>query len=164
MNYQQHQIHCFNCILPDCKFCQQYEVRYPFGFLDNVRDISRLTIILQDLPPTVNHFYMRRSHFTFIGQKGLDYIDYVKETVRESKMKHLWISFYKPIKVYIELYPSDRRRRDIDNLLKPLLDSFTKAGVWNDDSQIKDLRIVMKNVVPIAYTKVFVETIEPSDA
>lgn len=43
--------------------------------------------------------------------------------------------------VHITVTPPDRRRRDIDNLLKGLLDSLTHAGVWLDDEQIDDLRI-----------------------
>lgn len=36
----------------------------------------------------------------------------------------------------------DRRRRDLDNMPKALFDGLTHAGVWTDDSQIDDLRIV----------------------
>ena len=35
----------------------------------------------------------------------------------------------------------DKRRRDIDNLLKPILDALGQYGVYEDDSQIIDLRI-----------------------
>lgn len=45
--------------------------------------------------------------------------------------------------VSIELFPSDRRRRDIDNPVKPLLDAITKSGLlWRDDSQIRALSVV----------------------
>ncbi|MEY4713325.1 MAG: hypothetical protein RIS88_2775 [Pseudomonadota bacterium] len=38
----------------------------------------------------------------------------------------------------------DRRRRDLDNTLKATQDAMTHAGIWDDDSQIDDLRIVRK--------------------
>jgi len=44
--------------------------------------------------------------------------------------------------VQVEVQPPDRRRRDIDNLGKSLFDSLQHAGVYLDDSQIDDLRIV----------------------
>lgn len=47
------------------------------------------------------------------------------------------------LEVVITLYPPDRRRRDVDNYCKGLLDAFTHAGVWRDDSQIKRLTIEM---------------------
>jgi crossover junction endodeoxyribonuclease RusA len=45
------------------------------------------------------------------------------------------------IAVYILLKMPDRRRRDVDNYLKSLLDAITEAKVWNDDSQIDLLTI-----------------------
>ena len=47
-----------------------------------------------------------------------------------------------PLAVTIHAYPPDNRRRDLDNVLKAALDALTGAGVWDDDSQIADLRIV----------------------
>lgn len=44
--------------------------------------------------------------------------------------------------MFISLYPPDRRKRDIDNVLKALLDALQHAGCYEDDSQLDDLRIV----------------------
>lgn len=45
------------------------------------------------------------------------------------------------IALYVLLEMPDRRRRDVDNYLKSLLDSLTYARVWSDDSQIDLLTI-----------------------
>ena len=47
--------------------------------------------------------------------------------------------------VTIWLHPPDRRKRDIDNPIKPLLDALTHAGAWLDDSQIRELHITMED-------------------
>jgi crossover junction endodeoxyribonuclease RusA len=43
--------------------------------------------------------------------------------------------------VRINLTMPDRRRRDLDNAMKPLLDALQHAGVYEDDSQIDRLLI-----------------------
>jgi len=53
-----------------------------------------------------------------------------------------------PLAVFIEVYPPDRRRRDIDNLLKAIIDSLEHGGVFHDDSQIEWLLIERANIVP----------------
>ena len=43
--------------------------------------------------------------------------------------------------VRIVAHPPDRRRRDLDNMLKALLDSLTHAKIWEDDYCIDALEI-----------------------
>ena len=45
------------------------------------------------------------------------------------------------------LVPADRRRWDIDNRIKSLQDALQVSGVYADDSQIDELRIVRHDVV-----------------
>ncbi|MGN6094238.1 MAG: RusA family crossover junction endodeoxyribonuclease [Luteibacter jiangsuensis] len=51
------------------------------------------------------------------------------------------------LKVVLTLNPPDRRRRDIDNSAKAVLDSLMHAGVYRDDSQIDDLHIVREQII-----------------
>ncbi len=50
--------------------------------------------------------------------------------------------------VLVTLHPPDRRKRDIDNAMKCVLDALQHAGVIRDDAQIGDLRVVRGAVVP----------------
>lgn len=45
-----------------------------------------------------------------------------------------------PVEVYIDFYLPDRRRRDIDNLSKAVLDACNGI-VWQDDQQIVSLHL-----------------------
>lgn len=53
-----------------------------------------------------------------------------------------------PLAVDIELFPPDRRRRDIDNAIKSLLDAMQHGGADIDDSQIDDLHVRRGAVIP----------------
>ena len=44
--------------------------------------------------------------------------------------------------VTIEAFAPDKRRRDLDNMLKAVLDALEHAKIYENDSQIDDLRIV----------------------
>jgi crossover junction endodeoxyribonuclease RusA len=66
------------------------------------------------------------------------------------------------LRVTIDAYPPDRRRRDVDNLAKATLDALTHAGVWGDDSQVIDLRIRLHPASPIPGLIVEVESIAPA--
>jgi crossover junction endodeoxyribonuclease RusA len=44
--------------------------------------------------------------------------------------------------ITINAFPPDRRARDLDNLVKPILDALQHGGLYASDSAIDDLRIV----------------------
>jgi crossover junction endodeoxyribonuclease RusA len=50
--------------------------------------------------------------------------------------------------VEVTIHPPDRRRRDIDNLQKALLDALAHGGAYYDDSQISRLTVERQHVVP----------------
>lgn len=54
-----------------------------------------------------------------------------------------WTLTCEPVAVVLRVFFPNRRRRDLDNVSKSLLDGITKArAVWADDSQVSDLRIL----------------------
>ena len=48
------------------------------------------------------------------------------------------------VAVYVEAHPPDKRRRDLDNLWKGVLDAMQHAQVYVDDNQVDDLHIVRR--------------------
>lgn len=46
-----------------------------------------------------------------------------------------------PVELEIIAHQPDRRRRDLDGLLKQPLDALTKHGLWDDDSRVHALAI-----------------------
>ena len=73
-----------------------------------------------------------------ISKKGREYRKAVADQVLIQKgAKH----YQGKIKMSIEAWRPDERRRDLDNLLKAPLDALTHAGVYLDDHLIVHLTI-----------------------
>ena len=73
-----------------------------------------------------------------ISKKGREYRKVVADQVLIQKgAKH----YQGKIKMSIEAWRPDERRRDLDNLLKAPLDALTHAGVYLDDHLIVHLTI-----------------------
>ena len=49
------------------------------------------------------------------------------------------------LEINVHLHAPDKRLRDIDNVLKPLLDALVHAGLFNDDSQVDLITIDRKS-------------------
>ena len=52
------------------------------------------------------------------------------------------------VRVEVDVHPPNRRKRDLDNLLKCTLDVLTHAGVYADDSLIVKLVVHRRHMVP----------------
>lgn len=98
-------------------------------------------------PPTVNHYWGQRvakGRITkFIGDKGVKFRKDVIEGVKphlDHCEKHYGLGARLSMCVLIS--PPDRRRRDIDNLSKALLDALEHAGAYPDDEQIDSLMLI----------------------
>lgn len=89
-------------------------------------------------PPSVNTYWRTFQGRMIISEKGRAYRKAVADQVLVQRgAKH----YAGKLKVEIEAWRPDNRRRDLDNLLKAVLDGLTHAGVWADDGLIVDLRI-----------------------
>ena len=90
-------------------------------------------------PPSANTYWRRNGRRYFIAAAGVAF--------RTEVVARCLASGAKPLSGHVEmtltLVPGDRRRRDIDNTLKPLLDALTHGGAWTDDSQVKRLIVAM---------------------
>lgn len=94
-------------------------------------------------PPSANRYYRHPHNGKLAGRhlisaEGSAY----REAIKLTAVLQKWPNFNRSrIAVEFEAWMPDRRRRDLDNLLKSLCDSLTHAGLWHDDEQIDDLRI-----------------------
>lgn len=89
-------------------------------------------------PPTVNTYYTVARGRKIMSKRGRVY----KANAAYELLKQGTETGLKgDICLTIRAYPPDRRKRDLDNILKPILDVLTEYGAYGDDSQVSDLRI-----------------------
>ncbi|GIK54157.1 MAG: hypothetical protein BroJett014_31300 [Planctomycetota bacterium] len=89
------------------------------------------------LPPSANHYYRRVGSATLISRTGREY----RAAVKAALLAMGAPSVMGPLTVLVTVFPPDRRRRDLDNLLKCLLDSLQHGGLYRDDSMIDRIDI-----------------------
>ena len=110
--------------------------------IESIRDMQEkfangVTLTLP-WPPSVNKYWRTFQGRMIISAEGRSYRKAVADQVLIQRgAKH----YTGKLRVQIEAFRPDNRRRDLDNLLKAVLDGCTHAGVWEDDSNIVDLRI-----------------------
>jgi len=109
-------------------------------------------------PPSVNHYWGQRGNHRFVGKKGQEFRLEVKIMVFKRKIKRL----EGRLALTVYLYPPDKRKRDIDNIAKSLLDALEHAGVYENDSQLDELHIIRQELRPGGACKVIITQLHPS--
>ena len=110
-------------------------------------------------PPSVNTYYRtpssgRLAGRTMLSAKAREFHELARVFVMRGG-PHKAITGR--LSVSLEMYPPDRRKRDLDNSLKATLDALQKCGVINDDGDIDALSILRREPVKGGKVKVTIE-------
>lgn len=115
-------------------------------------------------PPSVNSVWRCMHSRNILSQKGRDYRAFVI-ALMEGTMADVR-KFENRLRVDIVLHPPTRRKYDIDNFHKALLDALTHAGIWEDDEQIFQMYVEKGEVMEGGLVKLSItdlgEKYEPS--
>ena len=102
-------------------------------------------------PPTVNHYWGVSGNRRYIMPRGIAF----REAVALEVYAAHGVPIEGPVRLDIVAHPPDKRRRDIDNILKALLDALEHGGAFENDAQVADLRI--RRAEPVSGGRVDVE-------
>lgn len=108
-------------------------------------------------PPSVNTYWGFRGSHRYLTDKAKTFKQQVWAAVLQTKNKGFGDA---RLSIVVNLYPPDKRVRDIDNVLKPLLDALTQSKIFNDDGQVDKLTIIRGNVVKGGICTVIINSIE----
>ena len=97
-----------------------------------------MKIILEGKPMSTNSIYRNHGHIMFMTKEGKALkTSYQYQALSQREGNKPWAG---NIVIDIKLYFGDKRRHDIDNYNKILLDAMTGI-LWEDDSQIVKMTI-----------------------
>lgn len=115
-------------------------------------------------PPSVNHYWrmVRTRHGCrmLISREGRAYRTAVGSILASADVHRLTGR----LALRIDVHPPDRRRRDLDNAMKALLDALEHGGAYEDDSQIDHLDIRRGAVIPDGKVAVRIQPLTPGNA
>lgn len=94
-------------------------------------------------PPSVNRYWRHPTRGALAGRhlistEGRSYRAGIYQSV---KARGIGACLTGRLAIRIDACPPDRRRRDLDNILKSLLDALVHARVLEDDSLIDELSV-----------------------
>lgn len=107
-------------------------------------------------PPSVNHYFSYYQGRPVLSKDARSYRHQVRRIAIAKCIKPMM----GPLNVHIDIFPPDKRRRDIDNCFKSVLDALQHAGVFWDDSQIIVLHAVKHPTAQEGHVNVAIHEME----
>ena len=96
-------------------------------------------------PPSINHYYIHTASRVILSASGKRYrrdVALLLSSLRGSCGAEARLS------LVINAFPPDKRKRDLDNIIKAVQDALQHAGVYADDFQIDMLTVIRREPVP----------------
>jgi Holliday junction resolvase RusA-like endonuclease len=93
---------------------------------------KKLEIELNDAPPSVNAFWGQHGPIKYITKKGKEWRKHIQENLPKESLGGA------RLKLDITITFKGKRKRDLDNYLKPLIDTFS-GFLFDDDEQIDEI-------------------------
>ena len=112
------------------------------------------TLVL-DFPPSANTYYRTWRGRVLISKPGRDYRQHVVNAVACQDL----VTLTGRLRVSIRLQAPTRRKYDIDNRIKCLLDAIEHAGVYANDEAIDELTVVRGPVIRDGMCTVYIAVI-----
>ena len=120
-----------------------------------------MLVLSLPFPPSMNTYWRTFRGMTVLSKQGREFKAAVADYVVEYRVPKLGDS---KLRVSMVLFPRDKRKIDIDNRIKAVLDALQDAGVFNDDFQVDELSIVRGKTIKGGAIRVLIEQIETSDS
>lgn len=97
-------------------------------------------------PPSVNRLWRAKKGGGVY--RSAEYVNWKKATAWEIAAQVKTRSIQGKFKILIEAVAPDKRRRDIDNILKAVMDALVAARVIEDDYLCRDLHVMWVETGP----------------
>jgi len=118
------------------------------------RVVATLDVTLS-WPPSVNHYWAARGRGRYIAPHARAWHREAWAILQTQRCRYTG-----PVALYVFAHPPDRRKRDLDNVLKAIQDALVAAGVLQDDYQVVELHALRRPPEPPGRVRVVVEPIE----
>jgi crossover junction endodeoxyribonuclease RusA len=110
-------------------------------------------------PPSVNNLYASAGGRRV---KSRHYVSWQRDALWRIKLLRQ-PSIRGQVMVTIYGHPKDRRKRDIDNIVKPILDTLVRAGIIEDDRHVVKLRAEWAGRWNPPFVRVRIEELVPNE-
>ena len=107
-------------------------------------------------PPSSNTYWRYVNNRVITSKKAREYKDLIL------KLSYTWgnVLFHEErLSIDIKAHPPDKRKRDLDNLLKVTIDAIASTGIFQNDSQIDKLIITREHEIKPGTLKVEISKI-----
>lgn len=118
-----------------------------------------MLVLSLPLPPSVNSYRTVYRGMMRLSKEGRAFKAAVADYVVEYRVPKLGD---KKLRISMVLFPRDKRKIDIDNRIKAVLDALQDAGVFDDDFQVDELSIVRGKAIKGGAIRVLIEEIDTS--